>query len=300
MNPNPIATPADLPDWFDNVYEAVHMHQYYGLASLLLFGLLYGVKTLSKRAPATSKLGLFLQSDRGSMLLLLLTSLIGGAATAIGKGAKIDGPLVWTALKTAGGASFIFAIVFKLLFPKDKTPLPAPLPGSLPANPTTDPPLPVPGILPPVSSAAGVTTPSPSVPPIVKNILLLIGIGAALAACKCWVPTDPAYNSTGCVVARGAVNCGEQIGGAVLAGVLSQLPAVTSDGVLSSLEGQEGPAAGCLLSDVTTALAGAAGSNATISAPTPLYQSAVNHRDRWLLAHKMPLKTQFCFGKVCR
>src|ERR1700690_1860635 len=96
VNPNPIATPADMPDWFDQVYEAVHTHNNYGLASLLLFGALFGLKALAKRAPVTSKIGIFLKSDRGSMASLLVLSLLGGFATAIGKGVKIDGPLVWT------------------------------------------------------------------------------------------------------------------------------------------------------------------------------------------------------------
>jgi len=272
VNPNPIASPADVPDWFDQVYEAIHMHQYYGLASLLLFGFVFGIKALSKKFPPDSKAGKFFASDRGMMLTLLLTSLLGGFATAIGKGVKIDGPLIWTAVKAAGGATFIFSLVFKLLFPKAQVPSAQPevAPSSAPAAQDPKPPATV-------------------IPPSAKTILLLAGLGMLATSCKCFTPSDPAFNTPECVLARKSVACGFQSIAGFAADAFANLPQETQQAALSQLENESTIAAGCELAALASAGGALTGEKKFAANP-----AAANRLSAWKVKNKLN-NVSFCF-----
>lgn len=136
----------------------------------------------------------------------------------------------------------------------------------------------------PVVVAAKKQPPEPPVPPTAAGILLLIGMSALLSGCACWTATDPAYNSSKCVLARQAVDCGEQVGIGFATQLLSGgFGAVNSEAALSALEGQGGTAAGCILSAVTSLASSPAKPTAPVMGQSlpPLSASAAAHLASW-------------------
>lgn len=80
--------------------------------------------------------------------------------------------------------------------------------------------------------------------------LLLVFLLPFFTACACWKTSDPQYNSAGCIIARGTVQCG-------LSGVASALVPIIESGIAQDVQGviniakQDGTAAGgCLLADL--------------------------------------------------
>lgn len=110
---------------------------------------------------------------------------------------------------------------------------------------------------------------NPSPPPTPPAALLLCSLLPLASACACFTPSDPKYNTTGCIVARGAVDCGIQGIGGALVPVLGSLTKQDYDGTIDALKRQGTLAGGCLLADIGNALTPSPRAGMLLSAPSP-------------------------------
>lgn len=102
-----------VQSWLGHVQDAVVNHQWWPLAALALTGAVAAIRKLTPRIHG--KLGAFLNSERGALLLVIVTSIAGALATAFGAGGRPTWPTVWAALKIAAVSAISYPTVRKAI-----------------------------------------------------------------------------------------------------------------------------------------------------------------------------------------
>jgi hypothetical protein len=110
---NTLPSPDNLSDFAKALLAAVTGHQWWVLVSLVLVGLVWGVrKYLAPKVP-------FLASDAGGALLTFVLAVAGGLGTALLGGAPMSAALLGTvalvAFKVSGGWALLMHVLDPLL-----------------------------------------------------------------------------------------------------------------------------------------------------------------------------------------
>lgn len=89
----------EIQAWFGSLENAILHKQWWMLASLVLIAVVAFIRWFAPKV--SGKLGTWLKTDHGAVTLVLVTSLLGGLATAFGSGTRPTLELVVTSLKVA-------------------------------------------------------------------------------------------------------------------------------------------------------------------------------------------------------
>lgn len=208
--------------FFQSVLDAVTNKQWWPLASLLIIGFVSASRYFM--AKMKGRLGAWLNTDRGGVMLNLIWTMLGAAATTIGAWKAPNMKLLFSSLIVAIGSAGGFNMIKKLMFPSDMDA---------------------------VDKKQEIVT-----PPVAVLIPFLLVSGLLMSSCACWKPEH--RNDTGCAILHQVIDCSKDAAisnlGPAVAGIVSEFMTgqtnVDWDGVLQRLEATGIKDGGCIIASL--------------------------------------------------